>query len=100
MIRRISIYADLVKYKLSLAVVLSSVSGYYLSSNRFDQHLLLLAAGVFLLAAGSAALNQYTERASDSLMERTRNRPIPSKKIPAKRGRSCFSGLSLCGIKT
>ena len=79
--RSFTIYSELIKYKLSLAVVLSSVTGYFLYRNSVDYHLFFLVLGIFLLASGSAALNQYTERDSDSMMERTQNRPIPSKKI-------------------
>jgi len=77
----ISLLAELTKYKLSLAVVLSAVTGYFLNSNIFNNTLLFLACGVFLLSSGAAALNQYTERLSDGLMERTRYRPVPSKRI-------------------
>jgi len=76
--------ADLTKYKLSLAVVLSAVTGYFLQSNSFDSHLLFLAAGVFLLSSGAASLNQYTERKTDALMARTKDRPIPAGKISGR----------------
>jgi len=79
------VLADLTKYRLSLAVVLSSVTGYYLAYRDTGISLLYLSAGVFLLSSGSAALNQYTERAADSLMERTRSRPLPSGKISIKK---------------
>jgi protoheme IX farnesyltransferase len=77
----IAVYADLIKYKLSLAVTFSSVTGYFIFSHSFNGSLLSLVIGVFLLASGSAALNQYTEREFDVLMDRTRNRPLPLKKI-------------------
>jgi protoheme IX farnesyltransferase len=80
-----SVYGNLIKYKLSLAVVLSSLSGYFLFHNYIGPQLFFLAAGIFLLASGSAALNQYTERRTDSMMERTRNRPIPSKKLSPRK---------------
>jgi protoheme IX farnesyltransferase len=44
----------------------------------------LPALGILLLACGSAALNHYQERKTDVLMERTKNRPIPSGKISVK----------------
>ena len=63
---------------------MSSITGYYIFSNRFSIHLIFLFAGVFFLAAGSAALNQYTEREADAIMERTKNRSIPSHLISEK----------------
>ena len=71
----------LIKYKLSLAVTLSAVAGYFLFAGRSESHLPLLIAGVFCLAGGSAALNQVQERKRDALMNRTSRRPIPSGKI-------------------
>lgn len=70
--------AELIKWKLSLAVAFSSVTGYYLFGGKVGSDLYIVAAGVFLLAAGAAALNQYTERKSDALMERTMGRPLPA----------------------
>lgn len=81
MLKNFSVFTDLIKYKLSLAVVLSSVTGYFISGAEIDSCLLYLCSGVFLLASGSAALNQYSERMTDSLMARTKNRPIPSGRI-------------------
>jgi protoheme IX farnesyltransferase len=96
-IKTLSVYADLIKFRLSLAVVFSSVAGYYLFRNTADRRLFFLATGIFLLASGSAALNQYTERMADSVMERTRNRPIPSEKIPGKTAARIASLLLLSG---
>ena len=71
----------LIKYKLTLAVTLSAVAGYYLYSGRSELNLIILIIGVSLLAGGSAALNQYQERKLDALMNRTCRRPIPAGKI-------------------
>jgi heme o synthase len=79
----ISAFSGLVKLKLTLAVTLSSVTGFFLCNGTADLHLLYLAAGVFLLASGSSVLNQYTERRTDALMTRTMNRPIPSGVVTA-----------------
>lgn len=97
MLKNLSVYADLIKYRLSLAVVLSSVAGYFLYNNSFDLHLIFLTCGVFFLASGAAVLNQYTERVSDSIMPRTMNRPIPSKKIGEKSALLISSVLLFAG---
>jgi len=78
MMKSFSVYSELIKYKLSLAVVLSSITGYFIAGNTIGINLFYLGAGVFSLAAGAAALNQYSERKTDSLMQRTKNRPVPS----------------------
>ncbi len=71
----------LIKYKLSLAVTLSATMGFFLFRKGPDPALPVLIAGVFMLAGGSAALNEYQERKLDAMMDRTRNRPIPSGNI-------------------
>ena len=78
---RVRIYTDLVKYKLSLAVTFSAVTGYLIFRPEADKTLLFLIAGVFFLSSGSAALNQFTEREYDAVMSRTRKRPLPSEKM-------------------
>jgi heme o synthase len=75
------------KTKISLLVTLSTATGYLLAAEEVAIQMLLPAAAVFLLACGSCALNQFQERKIDALMERTRNRPLPSGKLKP------FSGL-------
>lgn len=70
--------AELTKWKLSLAVAFSAVTGYLIFGGDAGSGLMVVAAGVFLLSAGAAALNQYTESKSDALMARTAGRPLPS----------------------
>jgi protoheme IX farnesyltransferase len=45
---------------------------------------ILPVLGLFILACGSAALNQYQERDLDAKMDRTADRPIPSGRISAR----------------
>ena len=72
------LFAELSKIKIPFAVSISSLTGYLVYSGRFDSGALVSTLGVFLLAGGSAALNQYQEYYLDARMNRTKNRPIPS----------------------
>jgi heme o synthase len=73
--------SELIKYRLSAAVTFSAVTGYLIHKPSPDFDLLLLIAGLFLIASGSAALNQVTEKEYDAVMVRTRNRPVPGKRM-------------------
>ncbi|GAB4379015.1 MAG: UbiA family prenyltransferase [Calditrichia bacterium] len=72
---------ELGKARIAQFVTLSTTTGYVLAKGRVDVNLILAILGVFILAMGSGALNQYQERKKDALMSRTRGRPIPSGKI-------------------
>jgi protoheme IX farnesyltransferase len=69
---------SLMKWKVSLAVTFTTITGYLIYSGRFDLKLLYTALGVYILAGGTSALNQIQERRFDALMERTKHRPLPS----------------------
>jgi len=72
---------NLLKYRVSIAVSFTAITGYIVFTGRFDFHALLVAFAVFLLACGSSALNQCQEYKYDALMDRTKNRPIPAGEI-------------------
>jgi protoheme IX farnesyltransferase len=76
-----ALYADLVRFKLSMAVTLSAVTGYIIFNDRPQTSFILLISGVFLLATGASVLNQYVERRQDEIMARTKTRPLPLEKI-------------------
>lgn len=75
---QIRMVLELGKYKISLLVSLSTLTGYVLAGGTFSFYLFLPVGGIFLLALGSGALNQYQERQKDALMPRTSARPIPA----------------------
>ncbi|OFX26559.1 MAG: hypothetical protein A2033_08670 [Bacteroidetes bacterium GWA2_31_9] len=77
-------YLHLSKATLSLAVATSSYVGYSLTKNTNIVDSIILILGVFLLSGAASALNQFQERNTDLLMQRTANRPIPSKNISPK----------------
>ncbi|MBE0650505.1 MAG: protoheme IX farnesyltransferase [Bacteroidales bacterium] len=77
----LSLLAELNKVRITIAVTLTTLAGYTLAHKQIDTGVILPLIGIFILACGSAALNQYQERDRDILMKRTQNRPIPSGKI-------------------
>ena len=76
--------AQLYKVRLGSLVVFSSVIGYLLLAPAFDFFtLLMLSIGGFLVTGASNAFNQIFEKDLDSLMDRTKNRPIPAGRMTA-----------------
>jgi protoheme IX farnesyltransferase len=75
-----SVFADLIKARLTFLVLLTTLVGFYLGWNGPANYWLMLHAvlGTGLVASGAAALNQLLEREYDAKMRRTRNRPLPS----------------------
>jgi len=73
-------YACLSKVKISLLASLSAAAGLLLAGGAPGTAPALIA-GVFLLACGASALNQYQERDADARMARTAARPIPAGRI-------------------
>ena len=75
-----SVFAELVKARLTFLVLLTTAVGFYLGTERGLDFVALLHAviGTALAAAGAAALNQWWERPLDALMNRTRRRPLPA----------------------
>lgn len=72
---------ELAKIRITIAVTLSTLTGYILYSGNIDTTALWVSLGVFLLASSSSALNQYQERRTDAMMSRTRRRPLPSGRL-------------------
>ncbi|WP_344927318.1 heme o synthase [Aquimarina addita] len=72
-------FKEITKMRLSLSVVFSSVAGYLLGVETISWTiLLLLSIGGYFMVGASNAFNQVIERDLDVLMDRTKNRPIPS----------------------
>ncbi|HET7733238.1 MAG TPA: UbiA family prenyltransferase, partial [Paludibacter sp.] len=72
---------SLIKYKVSIAVTFTAITGYIVFTRSFDLSIIPLVLGVFLLASGSSALNEFQESEYDAKMPRTKNRPIPTGKL-------------------
>ena len=78
---KIKILSELTKIRITLFVTLTTAFGYICFSQKLSINLLTVVFGILLLACGSAVINHIQEWKTDALMERTKNRPIPSKKI-------------------
>ena len=76
-------FLNLIKIKITVSVAISTTLGYVIATDGIDSGVLLPVLGLFIIACGSAALNQYQERDFDAQMKRTSDRPIPSGKIKA-----------------
>ncbi|MGB0838319.1 MAG: heme o synthase [Flavobacteriaceae bacterium] len=75
----LSDFKQLTKFGLSLSVVFSSVAGYILGVDTINwTTLILLVIGGYMMVGASNAFNQVIERSTDSLMKRTKNRPLPA----------------------
>ena len=81
--KSIQTFSDLIKLRVSLLITLSTAAGFILAKG-FEAKIAFPVFGVFLLAAGSLALNQVQERKIDALMERTKKRPLPTGRLHVK----------------
>ena len=101
-VSRLATYYELTKPKIWYLLVFTAFGAALTASNIYGAQVSAWtwAMMLFSVAAGSAAANtltNYHDRDIDGVMERTKNRPIPSKRIhPAEKARNF--GLVLAGI--
>ncbi len=100
-----SIYVDfkaITKAGLAVSVVFSSVAGFVLGEANFAAFnwiiLLKLAIGGYCMVGASNAFNQVIEKDLDALMDRTKNRPIPSGRMQSNVALGIASLLTIIGI--
>ena len=99
---RIAVYYELTKPKIWYLLVFTSFGAILTAANIYNIEVSLgtWTLALFSVAAGSAAANtltNYHDRDIDAIMERTKSRPLPSKRIhPAEKARNF--GLALAGI--
>ncbi len=83
-LRNLSHYWEMTKPGVMGVVLMTTLFGFFLGSpRRFDWALLFhTLLGTSFVAAGAGILNMLLEIEPDSLMDRTKNRPLPAGKIP------------------
>lgn len=69
---------EVTKIRITVLVAFTTMLGYILAAQNLHSMSLFPVLGIFLLSCGAAAMNHYQERKTDILMDRTKNRPIPS----------------------
>ena len=74
---KIKSYILFTKFRLSILVIVSALSGYLFAGGDNNYDLFLLMLGGLLVTAASNGSNQIWERDLDKLMKRTEKRPLP-----------------------
>lgn len=97
---KVKIYTEMVKFRLSFLVAFSSAFGYVLASPASIDWLtlMILSTGGFMVSGASITLNQIIEKDLDALMERTKNRPLPTGRISVQEAylfAATFGGIGL-----
>lgn len=80
---KIKVLLELSKVRITVAVAFTTLTAYIIGAKGFNMEAVWVTIGLFIVACGSAILNQYQEAELDKQMPRTAKRPIPSGKISA-----------------
>ena len=96
---KLRLFFELIKFRLSFLVTFSSVVGFLLSSNYINYFsLFILIISGFFITGSSIINNQIIEKDSDKLMNRTKNRPLPTNKISSRNALFISLALSITGL--
>jgi protoheme IX farnesyltransferase len=88
-------YLELTKPRLSVLVLVTAAAGFWLGMRTGETlwRVVPLLFGMGLVTGGANALNQWSERDRDALMERTKHRPLPAGRLSPEA--ACRFGLVL-----
>ena len=90
----------LTKVRLNTLVVFTTAAGYYMALQGPVNWLqmIMVCFGTALVAGGSAAFNQIQERDVDALMERTKTRPMPQRRLTVQYANIVAYATSIAGL--
>jgi protoheme IX farnesyltransferase len=95
-------FAAITKARLAISVVFSSVAGYLLGFSEINPFswatLILLTIGGYCMVGASNVFNQVIEKDLDALMDRTKNRPVPSGKMSVRNAFALGVVLTVLGL--
>jgi protoheme IX farnesyltransferase len=97
---RASDFVMLAKPRLNMLVVASALAGYVMAGGDLSNAVVVVCtvAGTALVAGGASAFNQVIERVPDSLMRRTRLRPVPDGRLQVFESLVFATALALAGL--
>lgn len=95
---KLKYYLELSKLKIMIPVSLTGFTGYFLFNPVLSFTIILVTTGILLLAISASILNQIQEVDLDRKMNRTQNRPIPSRKIDLKEAFILFMISFIAGM--
>ncbi len=99
---RMKVYYEVTKPKIWYLLVFTAIAATFTASNLYHEPVspitwALVIGGVIAGSAAANTLTNYNDRDIDAIMERTKERPIPSRRIyPAKK--ALYFGLVLAAI--
>jgi len=92
-------FKQLTKVGLSISVVFTAIMGYLLATPTIDYTIIIqLAIGGYLMVGASNAFNQVIEKDIDALMQRTKDRPLPSGRMKPTTALTIASIFTIGGI--
>ena len=92
-------FLEITKVRLSVSVLFSSVAGYLLGTDLVSvAEVILLCIGGYSMIGASNVYNQIIEKDLDVLMNRTKNRPIPSGRMSVRLAFTIAVSLTIIGI--
>jgi protoheme IX farnesyltransferase len=97
---RSQVYVELTKPRITAMVLLTVCVGYAIAPHVATPPMALLHVliGAALSCSGAGALNQLIERDTDSVMGRTRFRPLPARRVPPWQALAIGVTLALGGV--
>jgi heme o synthase len=99
-LRRLADFSELTKPRIVLMVLVTAFVGFYVGSEKIPDYLRLLQMllGTALAAGGTLALNQFLERDTDAMMERTRHRPLPDGRVQPREAAWFGAAITIAGL--
>ncbi|WP_370029775.1 heme o synthase [Flavobacterium sp. 28YEA47A] len=95
-------FREITKARLAVSVVFSSIAGYLLGFDAAHPFkwltLIMLSIGGYCMVGASNAFNQIIEKDLDVLMDRTKNRPVPSGRMSVNTAFIIACVLTIMGL--